>query len=80
MLIIKGILFASLLLFAAVWDMQKREIPNLIPVFLFHFFICQSLMLHSSSIYSYIFRKIVSFICIRLNYNMISREMLKISA
>lgn len=34
MLIIKGVLFASLLLFAAVWDMQKREIPNLIPVFL----------------------------------------------
>lgn len=34
MLIIKGVLFASLLLFAAVWDMQKREIPNLSPVFL----------------------------------------------
>ena len=60
-------------------SMGTNITENLIPVFLFHFFICQSLMLHSSSIYSYIFRKIVSFIRIRLNYNMISREMLKIS-
>lgn len=60
-------------------SMGTEITENLISVFLFHFFICQSLMLHSSSIYSYIFRKIVSFIRIRLNYNMILREMLKIS-
>ena len=31
-LIVKGILFAALLAVAAVWDMKKREIPNLIPL------------------------------------------------
>ena len=31
-LIVKGILFAALLAVAAVWDMKKREIPDLIPL------------------------------------------------
>lgn len=30
--IVKGILFAALLAVAAVWDMKKREIPDLIPL------------------------------------------------
>jgi len=33
-LMVKGTLFGLLLLSAAVWDMQKREIPNLIPALL----------------------------------------------
>ena len=33
-LIVKGALFGLLLLFAAVWDMRNREIPNLIPALL----------------------------------------------
>lgn len=60
-------------------SMGTNITENLIPVFFFTSLFVSSLMLHSSSIYSYIFRKIVSFIRIRLNYNMISREMLKIS-
>ena len=31
-LIVKGVLFAALLLTAAVWDMKKREIPDMIPL------------------------------------------------
>ncbi len=31
-LVVKGVLFAALLLAAAVWDMNKREIPDLIPL------------------------------------------------
>lgn len=31
-LIVKGVLFAALLLAAAVWDMKKREIPDLVPL------------------------------------------------
>ena len=31
-LIIKGVLFLSLLITAAVWDIKKREIPDLIPL------------------------------------------------
>lgn len=31
-LIIKGVLFLSLLAVAAVWDMKRREIPDLIPL------------------------------------------------
>jgi len=31
-LIVKGVLFALLLLAAAVWDIKRREIPNMIPV------------------------------------------------
>lgn len=34
-LVVKGVLFAALLLDAAVWDMKKREIPDLIPLALF---------------------------------------------
>lgn len=34
-LVVKGVLFAALLFTAAVWDMKKREIPDLIPLTLF---------------------------------------------
>lgn len=34
-LVVKGVLFAALLFTAAVWDMKKREIPDIIPLALF---------------------------------------------
>lgn len=34
-LVVKGVLFAVLIFAAAVWDMKKREIPDLIPLALF---------------------------------------------
>lgn len=52
MLIIKGVLFASLLLFAAVWDIRKREIPNLIPVFLLS---CSLLGISTSTFFPHLF-------------------------
>ena len=32
--IVKGLLFSLLLIAAAIWDIKKREIPNLIPLLL----------------------------------------------